>query len=61
VVSLYLAVVRLRAFMRVETGDDSAVALDLAPSDQDSEVHTLLGDALLRAPGDGGHGGRDRR
>jgi len=35
--------------MRVETGDDSAVALDLPRVDQDSEVHTLLRDALLRA------------
>jgi hypothetical protein len=48
VVSLYFAVVRLRAFMRVETGD-SAVALGLAPADQDSGVRTLLRDALLRA------------
>jgi CHASE3 domain sensor protein len=49
VVSLYFAVVRLRAFMRVESGDDSAVALGLAPADQDSGVRTLLRDALLRA------------
>jgi CHASE3 domain sensor protein len=49
VVSLYFAVARLRAFMRVETGDDSAVALDLEPADQNSGVRTLLRDALLRA------------